>query len=248
MRPTRAALLVVATALTPALLFTAPAFAAGPQAPATTVSTTSDTPVDEMSEAELRTAITDILADENSGVAVVREANKALSGTVEDMRAFLKTGYRLAQAEDDRVAVAHILFVATANGDKRVIREANQVLDDGSPEALRAWLETGYVQAQAEDDRVAVAHILYLARANGDKRVAQEANEVVGGTPEELRAFRQTGYRLAQAEDDAVYIFRLLADPKTSDALRAAAEAALDDGSPEALRHFRTIGQYEVGD
>ncbi|MEU0039523.1 ALF repeat-containing protein, partial [Streptomyces sp. NPDC006333] len=107
MRPTRAALLVVATALTPALLFTAPAFAAGPQAPATTVSTTSDTPVDEMSEAELRTAITDILADENSGVAVVREANEALSGTVEDMRAFLKTGYRLAQAEDDRVAVAH---------------------------------------------------------------------------------------------------------------------------------------------
>ncbi|WSS89446.1 hypothetical protein OG199_03365 [Streptomyces sp. NBC_01176] len=63
-----------------------------------------------------------------------------------------------------------------------------------------------------------------------------------------MRAFRQTGYRLAQAEDDAVYIFRLLADPKTSDALRAAAEAALDDGSPEALRHFRTIGQYEVGD
>ncbi|MCX4580341.1 ALF repeat-containing protein [Streptomyces sp. NBC_01571] len=53
---------------------------------------------------------------------------------------------------------------------------------------------------------------------------------------------------MAQAEDDAVYIFRLLADPKTSDALRTAAEAALDDGSPEALRHFRTVGQYEVGD
>ncbi|MCX4411554.1 ALF repeat-containing protein [Streptomyces sp. NBC_01764] len=197
MRPTRAALLVVATALTPALLLTAPAFAAGLHAPAITVSATSDTPVDEMSEAELRTAIADILADGNSGVAVVREANDALSGTVEDMRGFLKTGYRLAQAEDDRVAVAHILFVATANGDKRVIREANQVLDDGSPEALRA--------------------------------------------------FRETGYRLAQAEDDAVYIFRLLADPKTSDALRAAAQAALDDGSPEALRHFRTVGQYEVG-
>ncbi|MER5410193.1 hypothetical protein [Streptomyces sp. NPDC002769] len=248
MRPTRAVLLVVATALTPALLFTAPAFATGPQAPATIVSATSDTPVDEMSEAELRTAIADILADENSGVAVVREANEALAGTVEDMRAFLETGYRLAQAEDDRVAVARILFVATANGDKRVIREANQVLGDDSPEALRGWLETGYGQAQAEDDRVAVARILYLARANGDKRVAQEANEVLGGTPEELRAFRETGYRLAQAEDDAVYIFRLLADPKTSDALRTAAEAALDDGSPEALRHFRTVGQYEVGD
>ncbi|MET7853819.1 ALF repeat-containing protein [Streptomyces avermitilis] len=247
MRPTRAALLVVATALTPALLLTAPAFAAGLHAPAITVSATSDIPVDETSEAELRTAIADILADGNSGVAVAREANEALSGTVEDMRGFLKTGYRLAQAEDDRVAVAHILFVATANGDKRVIREANQVLDDGSPEALRAWLETGYGPAQAEDDRVAVTRILFLARANGDKRVAQEANEVLSGSPEALRAFRETGYRLAQAEDDAVYISRLLADPKTSDALRAAAQAALDDGSPEALRHFRTVGQYEVG-
>ncbi|MEU9069808.1 hypothetical protein AB0D60_23310, partial [Streptomyces sp. NPDC048306] len=55
-----------------------------------------------------------------------------------------------------------------------------------------------------------------------------------------------TGYRLAQAEDDAVAISRILADPATSDALRAAAGAALDDGSPEALRHFLEVGRYEV--
>lgn len=68
MRPTRAVLLVVATALTPALLFTAPAFASGSAAPVTTtVVTTSDTPVDEMSEDELRAAIAAILADEDSG-------------------------------------------------------------------------------------------------------------------------------------------------------------------------------------
>ncbi|WP_247204725.1 hypothetical protein [Streptomyces sp. AgN23] len=65
MRPTRAVLLVVATALTPALLFTAPAFASGSAAPVTTtVVTTSDTPMDEMSEDELRAAIAAILADE----------------------------------------------------------------------------------------------------------------------------------------------------------------------------------------
>lgn len=38
----------------------------------------------------------------------------------------------------------------------------------------------------------------------------------------------------------------MLADPNISDALRAAANAALDDGSPEALRYFRVTGQYEV--
>ncbi|MYZ40246.1 MULTISPECIES: ALF repeat-containing protein [unclassified Streptomyces] len=200
MRPSRAALLVAATALTPALLFTTPAFATDSTATptsvaATTVTATSETPVDEMSEEDLRIAILRILADEASGKAVVREANKALDGTVEEMRTFLKTGYRLAQTEDDRVAVFRILFLATENGDKAVIREVNKVLNDGSPEALRAFLETGY--------------------------------------------------RLAQAEDDRVAIFRILADPTISDALRAAAEEVID-GTPEELRYFREVGQYEV--
>ncbi|MCQ8186953.1 ALF repeat-containing protein [Streptomyces rugosispiralis] len=200
MRPTRAVLLVVATALTPALLFTAPAFANGSAAPVTTtVATVSDTPVDEMSEDELRAAIAAILADEDSGRGVVREANEALNGTVDDMRAFLKTGYRLAQAEDDRVAIARILYAARQNNDKRVIGEANKLLDNNS-----------------------------------------------NNSPEEMRAWLETGYRLAQAEDDAVYIARLLAAPDISDALRAAANAALDDGSPEGLRYFREVGQYEV--
>ncbi|MFF5672120.1 ALF repeat-containing protein [Streptomyces hygroscopicus] len=198
MRPTRAALLVVATALTPALLFTAPAFASGSAAPATatTAAAVSGTPVDEMSEDGLRAAIAVILADEDSGKAVVREADEALNGTVEDMRTFLKTGYRLAQAEDDRVAIARFLHIATQNKDRRVIEEANKLLDSDSPEEMRAWLETGY--------------------------------------------------RLAQAEDDAVYIVRMLTDPDIGDALRAAVNAALDDGSPETLRYFREVGQYEV--
>ncbi|WP_446466456.1 hypothetical protein [Streptomyces sp. BRA346] len=38
----------------------------------------------------------------------------------------------------------------------------------------------------------------------------------------------------------------MLAAPDINDALRAAASAALDDGSPEALRYFREVGQYEV--
>ncbi|MCO8302338.1 ALF repeat-containing protein, partial [Streptomyces sp. RKCA-744] len=42
------------------------------------------------------------------------------------------------------------------------------------------------------------------------------------------------------------YIVRMLTDPDISDALRAAVNAALDDGSPETLRYFREVGQYEV--
>ncbi|MFP8941199.1 ALF repeat-containing protein [Streptomyces fenghuangensis] len=249
MRSTRATLLVAAAALTPALLLSTPALAADPAAaPATATATTaaSDKPVDEMSEEELRTAILRILADEDSGRGVVREANEALDGTVEDMREFLETGYRLAQAEDDRVAIFRLLHQAQQNGDKAVIREINETLDDGSPEALRAFLETGYRLAQAEDDRVAIFRLLHQAQQNGDKAVIREINETLDdGSPEALRAFLETGYRLAQAEDDRVAVARILADPTISDALREAAEEVID-GTPEELRYFLETGRYEV--
>ncbi|MEW2073183.1 ALF repeat-containing protein, partial [Streptomyces sp. NPDC013433] len=114
MRLTRGVLAVAATALTPALLLTGPAFAAdsAPAPVAVTASAATDdpgTPVDEMSEEELRVAILTILGKPYAGKRVTREANAALDGTVEDMRTFLETGYRLAQYEDDRVAVFTIL-------------------------------------------------------------------------------------------------------------------------------------------
>ncbi|TXS38346.1 ALF repeat-containing protein [Streptomyces sp. OR43] len=264
MRPTRAALLVAAAALTPALLFAAPALAAGAPAPAASALSTTPvtptpatacpavpsgtgTPVDEMTEAELRAAIQGVLADVNAGKGVLREANEALGGTVDTLRAFLETGCRTAQAEDDTVSVLRILGVATQNGDKRVMREADNLLDTRAPEALRAFLETGYALAQAEDDTVAVLRILGAATQNGDKRVIRAANDTLDArTPEALSSFRWTGYRLAQAEDDSVYIVRMLADPDISDAMYAAIQTVLDDGSPEALRHFRTVGQYEI--
>ncbi|MFD4227347.1 ALF repeat-containing protein, partial [Streptomyces sp. NPDC058545] len=76
-------------------------------------------------------------------------------------------------------------------GDKAVVREANKALDDGSPEALRAFLETGYRIAQAEDDRVAVFRILADPTISDVLRAAAE--EAIEGTPEELRYFLEVG-------------------------------------------------------
>ncbi|MER6464588.1 ALF repeat-containing protein [Streptomyces sp. NPDC001228] len=258
MRPTRAATLLAATVLAPALLFTAPAFAADTSASTTPVATTpatacpdvssgTGTPTGDLTDDQVRAAVQGILTDANAGKGVLREADKALNGTAQDLRTFLDTGCRLAQAEDDSVAVAHVLAVATQNGDKRVIRTANAALDAGTPEALRAFLQAGYSQAQVEDDSVAVAHILFVATQNGDRRVIAEADSALdAGTAEALSSFRWTGYRLAQAEDDSVYIVRMLTNPHISDAMYDAIQAVLDDGSPEALRYFRTVGQYEI--
>ncbi|MEU2677917.1 ALF repeat-containing protein [Streptomyces sp. NPDC007107] len=198
MRLTRAALTVAATALAPALLLTGPAFAAGPgTAPAAVQAAQPDgagTPVSELSDDDLRIAILRILADEDSGKRVIREANELLdNGTPEEMRQWLETGYQLAQAEDDQVALFRIL--ADPDSGKRVIREVGELLDNGTPQDIRQWLETGY--------------------------------------------------RLAQAEDDRVALFRILARPGISDALRAAVQEVID-GTPEEMRHFLEYGQYEV--
>ncbi|MFE6623657.1 hypothetical protein [Streptomyces sp. NPDC057740] len=248
MRPTRAALTLVATALTPALLLATPAVAASS---ATTVATaSSDTAgsgVDDMSDDDVRVAIARIIADPATGKAVYAAAQAALDGTIEDQRYFLETGRWIAQAEDDSVAVARILFLATQNGDKAVIREANKALDANTPQALRAFLETGYRLAQAEDDSVAIFRILANADEKTDVAVIREAHKALEiGTPEALRAYLETGYATARFEDDRVRVFRILADPDISDALRAAAEAALEEGTPEALRQFLEVGQYEV--
>ncbi|WP_189428493.1 ALF repeat-containing protein, partial [Streptomyces thermoviolaceus] len=117
MRPTRTALVLAASALAPALLMATPSFAADTAAPAVTTATATaapqssddQSPYDRMSEEELRAEIERILDRPESGKAVHREGTKALEGTADDMRAFLKNGYRGAQWEDDRVAIATIL-------------------------------------------------------------------------------------------------------------------------------------------
>ncbi|MEV6794401.1 ALF repeat-containing protein [Streptomyces sp. NPDC051320] len=48
-----------------------------------------------------------------------------------------------------------------------------------------------------------------------------------------------------EAQNRPFAVFQILADPTISDALRSAAEGVID-GTPEQLRHFIEVGQYEV--
>ncbi|MDT0321634.1 ALF repeat-containing protein [Streptomyces sp. DSM 44918] len=50
----------------------------------------------------------------------------------------------------------------------------------------------------------------------------------------------------ADETEDRVAVFRILADPTISDALRTAAEQALDNATPESLRYLLEHGRYEV--
>ncbi|MGQ4516738.1 ALF repeat-containing protein [Streptomyces sp. DW26H14] len=204
MRPTRTALTIAAAALAPAVLLATPAFAAGGTgAPSTRVVAISHTdgpttPVDEMSDDDVRVAIMRIIADPDTGRGVYAAAQAAMDGTIEDQRAFLETGLARAQFDDDRVAVATILYHAQQNNDRAVIREANKALDANTPEAVRAFLDTGYRLAQAEDDSVAIVRILADPTISDAVRAAAE-QALDDGSPEALRYFLEHGQYEADA-------------------------------------------------
>jgi hypothetical protein len=197
-RLTRVAPAVVALALAPVLLAAAPASADAPvPAPvpcvaATTAPDGSPVPVDTMSDDDVRVAIMRVIGNPATGRGVFDAAQRAMDGTIVDQRAFLTTGCAVAQAEDDSVAVVRILGTAQRNGDRAVVREANRALDDGSPAALRAFLETGYRLAQAEDDSVAVFRILADPATTPAVRAAAGA-ALDDGSPEALRYFLEHG-------------------------------------------------------
>ncbi|MDX3234694.1 hypothetical protein PV392_03100 [Streptomyces sp. ME03-5709C] len=98
-------------------------------------------------------------------------------------------------ADDLRVAIVRIL--ADPDSGRRVIAEVNALLDANDPEAMRAWLETGYRIAQAEDDRVAIARILADPSISPALRAAANA-ALDDNTPEALRDFLEVGrYQIA---------------------------------------------------
>ncbi|MER8096830.1 ALF repeat-containing protein [Streptomyces goshikiensis] len=181
MKLIRAALVLTAGALAPALLLATPSLAA---AAPVTVAASASTVVG--SDTENAVAIAKILADPASGRAVKREANKALDGTPADRVAFLTTGLAKAQDEDNLVTIVKLL----PTGGRAVVREANKALD-GTALDRTAFLKTGLRLARAEDDRVEVVRI--LARPGISDGLRAAAEKALNGTPEELRSFITVG-------------------------------------------------------
>ncbi|MEU1076059.1 MULTISPECIES: ALF repeat-containing protein [unclassified Streptomyces] len=192
MKLCRAALVVATGALAPALLLSTPVLAAtgssSSSGVAAVVATDTGSPYDTMSEDDLRIAVLRILADPATGRGVDREARKALDGTVEDLRNFLKTGRAIAQDEDNRVAIFTILGQSTSG--KAVKREASKALE-GTAADRAYFLQTGLRLAQAEDDRVAIFRILADPSSSQALRVA--AQKALEGTAEEMRYFLEIG-------------------------------------------------------
>ncbi|WP_406387574.1 hypothetical protein [Streptomyces sp. NBC_00211] len=142
-----------------------------------------------MTAADLRVAIVRTITDPATGRAVNREAQKALAGRVEDLRASLKTGRAIAQDEDDRVAIAELL--ADPATGRRAGREANK-----APDATAAGPPRSGRPARDRPEPRTTA-----SRSPGSRPVRAAATpcthaaarKAVGGTPEEPRHFVAVG-------------------------------------------------------
>jgi hypothetical protein len=137
-RTTMTAAVTVAAAAT-VFTFATPALASG-TAPAPAFASTVVVD-DEDDVNDLRVAIVQLMSLPQAGSEVKDKGRAALNGTVEDMRAFLESGYRLAQAQDDRVALAQLYSMPTTSPAlKTAIRS---VLSTSDPEEMRWFLEVG---------------------------------------------------------------------------------------------------------
>ncbi|MEU0537747.1 ALF repeat-containing protein [Amycolatopsis tolypomycina] len=166
---------------------------------------------------------------ETGGPGVARAAETALLGSPADLQAFLATGRRQAQIDDERVLVSQAL----ATGGPATRRTAQQALS-GTPDDIREYLANGLQRARITDDRLAVGQ----AMATGGPTVNARAQQALDGTPADVRAFLETGLQQARDVDDRLTVNQAVADGGPE--VKAAAQTALD-GTPDDVRYFLSL-------
>ncbi|MEU6055804.1 ALF repeat-containing protein [Streptomyces xanthochromogenes] len=106
---------------------------------------------------------------------------------------FVNSAFEKPLQDDRRVAVLR----AMNDGGRDVNREGRKALNDGSPEALDAFLQTGMSKATFEDNRVRALQLM----ETGGPALREAGKRAMNGTPQELVAFLENGQYLAQARD-----------------------------------------------
>ncbi|MFC9258964.1 ALF repeat-containing protein [Streptomyces hydrogenans] len=175
---------------------------------------------------------------EGSGTWTRQAAEYALAGSDQDVVNWISTDRVLALQQDNVENVAAQAAMST----QAVATAAAAALKTEDHAKIKAFLETGAVEAAAEDNRVEVARI--LADPSSGTRVRNDASAALdAGTAEALHTFLWVGREAAVREDDRVAASTLLANggPYT----KAAAQIALE-GDTFMLRQFISTTQHEI--
>ncbi|MFG2994714.1 ALF repeat-containing protein [Streptomyces sp. NPDC048257] len=248
MKFSRIAAAVTTAALAPAVLIASPAFAAGPDAPATGNQPAPTAPdqavpdqtVPDQAEEDRKTILA-IIAHPMASEFMKEAGRKAIADGPKAMRTFIEVDQHNIRMDDYRIAILRLLPGA-GPGLKEGI---NNVLSNGNTiEKLRHFYDVTQHELRDDDNKVEISRLI----GTGGTAVKEAGKKALKGTPADRAEFLKTGRHLAQASDDLVELARI--DESWEGPILSEAISKLMNGSPTPaeLRHFLEVTQHELRD
>ncbi len=163
-----------------------------------------------------------VAAWQAGGPVVRHAAETALTGSADDLKAFLATG-QAAAADQDMRAQIETLIAKSGPG----LREAGTAALKGSAADLKAFLDEGAQKNFDDDQRVRLSQIM----ATGGPGVKDAAGKALDGTIADVNRFLNEGQFKARDDDDRVHLSQLMAagGPEVKKAAGAALDGSMDD-------------------
>lgn len=163
-------------------------------------------------------------------------AETALTGTETDFSDYVETGRVEAQQQDLR----QILITISSISGPSVQAEINSLIESGDSVAMAEFIESGWQQAQAQDDR---AFAWEAAEAPDGSSLKNAADATLQeNTPEALSDFATTGADVARSHDRRREVYELTNSLLPS--VAAGASEAIRVGTDTAIEEFLRYGQF----
>ncbi|WP_161989321.1 polymorphic toxin-type HINT domain-containing protein [Streptomyces sioyaensis] len=175
-----------------------------------------------------------LLAMKSGGPWSQAAAETALGGADDDVAAYVRTGWKEALQQDDRVDVGRL----AGESPLESVRNAAEQALKGDAAQISAFLATGQYQAGAEDFRVEIAQV--INRGGPGVREAGRA-ALNSGSTDKYCEFLATGQYTARTEDERVRAAQLINSGGPE--MKAAGRIALES-PPQLLHTFIEAGQY----
>jgi len=194
--------------------------------------------VDITSPADARDFAVDML--DSAFPASAEAAAAALSGSPEDFDTYVESGRVLAQNQDLRSILATISAISGPKVQDRVTELLSANDGAGDTEAIAEFVDSGWAELQAEDDRATAWEAAESRDGSSVKAAADTALRT--DTPEALADFAATGLDNARAADARREVYELTRSELPS--VAAGAAEAIQTDTDTAIDGFLRYGQY----
>ncbi|MFI6448530.1 polymorphic toxin-type HINT domain-containing protein [Kitasatospora sp. NPDC050543] len=172
------------------------------------------------------------------GPAVRWAAETALTGSAENLKAFLAGGQTAAADQDLRARVEELI---AASG--RGVREAGTAALAGSASDLQDFLNQGFRKPYEDDQRVRLSQIMVV----GGPGVQDAAGKALDGSIDDVNLFLNEVQFKARDDDDRVRLAKLMVagGPEVKKAAGAALDGTMDDVQQFLQYGYQTAAAHD---